>query len=231
MAHLETDQERLNGGNIPHIESRLRHNILRMPKEIEAASGIVVYGRRIRSLIFSTDIAIIKNCDADAVFCVYPFTAQRAISSAVIKAAPMPVFCGAGGGITQGMRAVQFAMDAENQGAMGVVFNSPIPNEDLRMTADILDIPIIVTVTRPNTDIEARIQNGASILNVAGGARTPEMVASIRESFPTVPIMATGGKGGESIARTIAAGANAIVFTPPSSSELYREVMDGHRAL
>ena len=47
--------------NVPSIESRLRHNILRIPPETYAASGIVIYGRRIKSLVFTTDIAIIRN--------------------------------------------------------------------------------------------------------------------------------------------------------------------------
>ena len=216
-------------GGIPPIESRLRHNILRMPREIQKASGIVVYGRRIRSLLYSTDVAIIRNCDADAVFCVYPFTAQRAVSAAVIHAASMPVFVGVGGGTTQGTRAVYLAMDAENQGAMGVVLNSPIPNRDLRTAARILDIPIVVTVTSAQTDISRRINSGATILNVAGGAKTPEIVAKIRESFPKVPIIASGGRTAESITATIDAGANAIVYTPPSSGELFRTLMDSYR--
>ena len=214
---------------IPPIESRLRHNILRMPSEIQRASGIVVYGKRIRSLLFSTDVAIIRNCDADAVFCVYPFTAQRAVSAAVIHAASMPVFVGVGGGTTQGTRAVYLAMDAENQGAMGVVLNAPIPNRDLRTAARILDIPIVVTVTNGETDIGRRIDNGATILNVAGGAKTPQIVAEIRESFPRVPIIASGGRTGDSILDTIEAGANAIVYTPPSSGELFRSLMDSYR--
>ena len=216
---------------IPPIESRLRHNILRMPPEIQQASGIVVYGRRIKSLLFSTDIAIIRNCDADAIFCVYPFTAQRAVSAAVIHAASAPVFCGTGGGTTQGMRAVYLAMDAENQGAMGVVFNAPMPNRDLRAAARVLDIPIVVTITSKNTDTGKRIDSGASILNVAGGANTPDLVRSIREKHPKVPIMATGGRTAESIIATIEAGANAIVYTPPSSGELFRNLMDRYREL
>ena len=216
-------------GGIPPIESRLRHNILRMPREIQKASGIVVYGRRIRSLLYSTDVAIIRNCDADAVFCVYPFTAQRAVSAAVIHAASMPVFVGVGGGTTQGTRAVYLAMDAENQGAMGIVLNSPIPNRDLRTAARILDIPIVVTVTSAQTDISRRINSGATILNVAGGAKTPDIVAKIRESFPKAPIMASGGRTAESITATIDAGANAIVYTPPSSGELFRALMDSYR--
>ena len=218
-------------GGIPPIESRLRHNILRMPAEIQQASGIVVYGRRIKSLLFSTDVAIIKNCDADAIFCVYPFTAQRAVSAAVIHAASAPVFCGAGGGTTQGTRAVYLAMDAENQGAMGVVFNAPMPNRDLRAAARVLDIPIVITVTNEKTDIGRRIESGAAILNVAGGARTPELVRGIRDLYPKVPIMASGGRTGDSIRATIEAGANAIIYTPPSSSELFRDLMDRYREM
>ena len=70
---------------IPQVESKLRHNILKMPEEIRTASGINIFGRRIKSLVFTTDIAVIRNCDADAVFAVYPFTPQQAISDAIIK--------------------------------------------------------------------------------------------------------------------------------------------------
>lgn len=179
----------------------------------------------------TTDLAIIRNCDADAVFCVYPFTAQRAISAAVIHAASVPVFVGVGGGTTQGMRAVYLAMDAENQGAMGVVLNSPIPNRDLRTAARALDIPIVVTVTTENTDIRRRIDSGATILNVAGGKNTALIVEKIRKEFPQVPIIASGGPTAQTIVETIDAGANAIVYTPPSSSELFRDLMDSYRGL
>ena len=76
----------------PQVDSRLRHSILEMPVEIRKASGIVIYGRRIKSLVFTTDLAIIKNCDADAVFAVYPFTPQQSISDAIIKASYIPRF-------------------------------------------------------------------------------------------------------------------------------------------
>ena len=211
------------------FESRLRHNILKMPPEIQEASGIVVFGRRIKSLLFSTDIALIKNCDADAVFAVYPFTAQRSISMPIIQSANMPVFCGVGGGTTQGMRAVYLANDAESQGAMGVVLNAPIPNKDIRAIARVLDIPIVVTVTNEHANVGLRLKNGAAIVNVAGGPHTPEIVAKIRAQHPKVPIMASGGKTPESILRTIRAGANAIVYTPPSSAELFKDLMAKYR--
>lgn len=114
--------------NMPQIDSRLRKHILRMPEPVFSASGIVINGRRIKSLVFTTDLAIIRNCDADAVFAVYPFTPQQAISDAIIKASYIPVFCGVGGGTTKGLRTVSLAKDVECQGAMGVVLNAPVSN-------------------------------------------------------------------------------------------------------
>lgn len=214
---------------VPFVESRLRHNILEMPKEIRQASGIVIYGRRIKSLVFTTDLAIIKNCDADAVLAVYPFTPQQSISDAIIKAAYVPVFCGVGGGTTQGIRTVSLAKDAESQGAMGVVLNAPIHNMNLLAVARSVDIPVVITVVDEKTDIAGRIESGASILNVAAAGHTPELVRSIREQFPDIPIIATGGNKPETILRTIEAGANAITYTPPSAQELFKTMMTRYR--
>ena len=212
----------------PNIDSRLRH-ILRMPQVIYQASGIIVNGRRLKSFVFTTDLAIIRNCDADAVFAVYPFTPQQAISDAIIKYSYVPVFCGVGGGTTRGLRTVQLARDVESQGAMGVVLNAPINNLNLRAVSGVIDIPTVITVTKFGTDFEARIEAGASILNIAAAAQTPELVREARKALPDVPIIATGGKTGESILRTIEAGANAITYTPPSTYELFQEMMKGYR--
>ena len=216
---------------IPYIESKLRHNILEMPKEILKASGIVIYGRRIKSLVFTTDLAIIKNCDADAVFAVYPFTPQQSISDAIIKASYLPVFCGVGGGTTQGSRAISIAKDVESHGAMGVVLNAPVTNENLAGVAAAIDIPVVITVTSEKTDIGARLEAGAAILNVAAAERTPEVVRAIRKEFPGVPIIASGGGKPESILATIEAGANAITYTPPTAQELFKRMMSRYRDL
>ena len=214
---------------VPFVESRLRHNILEMPKEIRQASGIVIYGRRIKSLVFTTDLAVIKNCDADAVFAVYPFTPQQSISDAIIKASYIPVFCGVGGGTTQGLRTVSLAKDVESQGAMGVVLNAPINNMNLLAVSRSVDIPVIITVVDEKTDIGARLEAGASILNVAAAGKTPELVSAIRQQYPEVPIIATGGNRPETITATIEAGANAITYTPPSAQELFKAMMAKYR--
>ena len=216
---------------IPRVQSNLRHGILEMPKAIYEASGIVINGRRIKSLVFTTDLAIIRNCDADAVFAVYPFTPQQAISDAIIKASYIPVFCGVGGGTTKGLRTIGLAKDVESQGAMGVVLNAPITDLNLAAVAKTVDIPVIITVVNQETDIERRLLSGASILNVAGGMQTPEIVHSIRQRFPEVPIIASGGKTEDSIRKTIQAGANAVTWTPPTTQELFKVTMAKYRAM
>lgn len=216
---------------IPSIQSRLRHNIVVMPPVIREASGILIYGRRIKSLVFTTDLAIIKNCDADAVFAVYPFTPQQSISDAIIKAAAVPVFTGIGGGITRGTRTVGLAKDAESQGAFGVVLNAPAANRTIRAVSSAVDIPVVITVTGDKTDIRDRLRHGASIINVAAGERTSDIVKKIDAKYPDLPIIATGGTSEETIRETIRAGANAITYTPPSTKELFSEVMQKYREI
>ena len=112
---------------------------------------------------------------------------------------------------------------------MGVVLNAPITNPNLAAVVKAVDIPVIITVTKPDTDIEARLEAGASILNVAGGAATPDIVRSIRERFPEVPIIASGGNTDENIEKTILAGANAITYTPPTTNDLFKALMEKYR--
>lgn len=226
MNHIKLDREK----KIPHVKTKLRsHHIVTMPDEIYAASGIVIMGRRIKSLIFSTDIAIIRNCNADAVLAVYPFTPQQIIADAIVSTSSLPVFCGVGGGTTTGARVVMLAKDAEAFGAMAVVVNAPTTNDVIAQIADIIDIPIVVTVLNENTDIDARLEAGATIFNVSAAARTPEVVRILRERYPDLPIIATGGPSKESIRETVAAGANAISFTPPTAEELFHGLMTRYR--
>ena len=220
----------LRDKKIPHVQTKLRsHHIVTMPEEIYAASGIVIMGRRIKSLIFSTDIAIIRNCNADAVLAVYPFTPQQIIADAIVSTSSLPVFCGVGGGTTTGARVVMLAKDAEALGAMAVVVNAPTENTVIEQISHVVDIPIVVTVLDENTDIDARLLAGTSILNVSAAARTPEVVRKIREKYPEVPIIATGGPTQESIRATVEAGANAISFTPPTAEELFHGLMTRYR--
>ena len=213
----------------PVIKGELRKNIVEVPQAIWKASGIVVMGRRIKSLLFSTDIAIICNCNADAVLAVYPFTPQQRIANAIVTNSSLPVFCGVGGGVTNGRRSVMLARDAEAHGAFGVVVNVPMANETIAEMKMVIDIPVIATVVNENMDIDARLRAGTGILNVSAAEKTPELVKYIRKDFPDVPIIATGGPVEDTVLDTIAAGANAISYTPPSTKTLFQTIMNGYR--
>ena len=213
----------------PVIKGELRKNIVEVPQAIWKASGIVVMGRRIKSLLFSTDIAIICNCNADAVLAVYPFTPQQRIANAIVTNSSLPVFCGVGGGVTNGRRSVMLARDAEAHGAFGVVVNVPMANETIAEMKMVIDIPVIATVVNENMDIDARLRAGTGILNVSAAEKTPELVKYIRKDFPDVPIIATGGPAEETVMDTIMAGANAISYTPPSTKTLFQTIMNGYR--
>lgn len=214
---------------VPSYTGTLRSHSLTLPPCISECTGIRIFGRRIKSLAFSTDVATIKNINADAIIAVYPFTPQPVIAQAIINVSDVPVFVGVGGGFTTGMRSVRLAVHAEHQGAFGVVLNAPIPNEVIRQIKEDVDIPVVVTVVSGNTDIRARLAAGADIFNVSGADMTPSIVANIRREFPEVPIIATGGPTEETIMETIRAGANAITYTPPTNGELFARIMDKHR--
>ncbi|MEG1256743.1 hydrolase [Clostridium sp.] len=215
---------------VPEFKGLLRSHMIELPKVIRDASGIIIFGKRIKSLVFTTDVAVIRNTNADAVIAVYPFTPQPRITEALLLASDIPVFCGVGGSITTGKRVINLALDAEFKGAMGVVVNASIANEVIKGMRKTIDLPIVVTVVSKHDDIDGRIESGATILNVSGGKETANIVRTIRMKYPQVPIIATGGPTTESIRETIAAGANAITYTPQSTSEILNEIMISHRS-
>ncbi len=226
-------EEKKNKGNkyVPEIKGTLRNHMIEVPSVIRNASGIKVFGKRLKSFLFTTDVAIIKNTNADAIIAVYPFTPQPVITEALVMAADVPVFCGVGGGITPGKRVINLALDAEFKGALGVVVNNPTPNEVITKMRAGIDIPIIVTVVSEYEDFEARINAGATIFNVSGAKSTAKIVRAIREKHKEFPIIATGGPTDESILETIEAGANAITYTPPSSGDLFSSLMNKYRSV
>lgn len=106
---------------IPKINTQLRSHTILVPEVYREATGVLINGKRIKSLVFSTDVAVIANCNADAVIAVYPFTPTIQITEAIISVAQRPVFVGVGGGTTAGKRVESIALDAELHGATAVV--------------------------------------------------------------------------------------------------------------
>ena len=169
------------------VDGTLRKFALRVPEVVYQCSGIMVFGKRIKSLVFSTDLSIIKNVNADAIIAVYPFTPQPIITQALLLAADIPVFAGVGGGLTQGQRVVNLAMFAEMQGATGVVLNAPTASAVVSHVAETIDIPVVLTVARADTDFDERIRAGADIFNVSAAAERLPSCAASASSTPTCP--------------------------------------------
>ena len=200
-----------------------------MPDEYGQATGFTLFGRRIRSLLYSTDVAVIRNSNADAIFAVYPFTAQPSITQALLTVAEAPLFVGVGGGTTTGRRAAELAAVSEMQGAAGVVLNSPATPDMVAQVVSTVDIPVVASITRFDDIARAKVEAGARIINVAAGRSTPEVIRQLREAYPNLPILATGGKSAEISAATVSAGANALIWAPPSITELQRDMMVRYR--
>lgn len=215
--------------HIPSVMSDLRQDIVQMPKVIKECSGIRIYGRRIRSILFTTDVSIIANHDADAILAVYPFTPVPAIIKSIMIVASVPVLAGVGGGLTTGVRSANMSLLSESEGAYAVVVNGPTTVETIEEINKVIDIPIIYTVVSDKSDIKSRVEAGVDILNVSCGVETPKVVEKIRKEYPDFPIMATGGPTEESIRQVIAAGANAITYTAPSNGELFKGKMEKYR--
>ncbi|WP_372975672.1 hydrolase [Muriicola sp.] len=214
---------------IPNFGSRLRKNIVTVPEIIDRCSGIRVFGQLLKSFLFSTDVAIIRNTNANAIIAVYPFTPQPVISQSLILASDKPIFCGIGGGITSGERSIELAIHAEFQGALGIVLNKPAPNDLIYRLKEKIDIPIVLTVVSERDDIKGRLEAGVDIFNVSGAVKTPDIVKKIRDIDAHVAILATGGKTEDTISACMEAGANAISYTPPSTAELFKDIMIRYR--
>ncbi|MCI1985815.1 MAG: hydrolase [Lactobacillus sp.] len=216
---------------IPNLTSALRTSIVESPDVIRHASGLRLFGKRIKTIVYSTDVALIANCDADAILAVYPWTPNTRILDAISRVANVPILAGVGGGLTKGLRSATVARFAEENGAQAVVLNAPTGLETLKSVRQIVDVPIFYTVVNQSADLTAYVAAGVNALNIAGGKETAALVAWARQQVPEdFPIIASGGKTDEQIQATITAGANAITYTAYGMTEkTFHEKMAKYR--
>lgn len=196
----------------------------------KTCQGLLLKNEIIKSFLFSTDMALIENNDADAILAVYPFPPSPKIIKTLIDFAGKPVVCGVGGGTTKGKKSVEMAIYAEQAGASGIIVNIPFENKDVKKIREKVSIPIIATVTSSDHDfLKGKIEAGVNVFHVSGGANTAKIVKEIRAKFPDFPVMATGGKSLNSIEESIDSGSRAIVLSPPSNKDLFKTVMVKYR--
>ncbi|KDN54303.1 beta/alpha barrel domain-containing protein [Flavobacterium seoulense] len=192
--------------------------------------GITMGEENLKSFLFSTDMALIENNDADAILAVYPFPPSPKIIKTLIDFSEKPVICGVGGGVTKGKKSLEMAIYAQEIGAAGIIVNIPFENKDLKKIREKVTLPIIASVATADYNfLKNRIDAGTTIFHVTGGIYTNAIVQDIATKFPGFPIMATGGKSLSSIEESIEAGAMAIVLSPPSNKDLFKNVMTKYR--
>lgn len=109
------------------------------------------------------------------------------------------------------------------------MLNAPTANAVVQHVAETIDIPVVVTVARADTDFEARLQAGANIFNVSAAAETPRHRAQHPRAVSRRAHHCDRRPTDESILETIQAGANAITWTPPSNGEIFRDIMAAYR--
>lgn len=158
-----------------------------------------------------------------------PLRPRQALPRLLSACPDVPVFVGVGGGLTKGQRSAHIAAFAEHQGAFGVVCNTFIDDDTIRAIKATVEIPVVYTVVSEKVDLESKLAAGIDFVNVSGADRTPAIVAEIRARYPELPVIATGGPTEETILSTIAAGANAITYTPPSNGQLFAKDMHRYR--
>ena len=156
---------------IPTSSGTLRSHLLAVPHCISECSGIRIFGRRIKSLVFTTDVAIIKNVNGDAIIAVYPFTPQPSIAQAItapITDAPntpiphardLPVIA----------TIISSEMDVAGRVRAGAdILNisgaARTPEIVAKIRKDFPDIPIIATGGPTEEDILRTIQAGANAI-------------------------------------------------------------------
>ncbi len=210
---------------IKEYNGKQRCFIIEMPEVIREVPGIRVFGKLLKSFIFTTDVALIKNHNANAVMAIYPFAAQPSINDSIIAAADVPVFCGIGGLNVSGERIVEMAKQAEYSGAAGVVVDASVESETISKMQNVLDVPVVVTIVSEKEDIERRIEAGADIFNVSGAANTCKIIENIKNKYPYMPMIATGGPTDDAILETVHCGADAISFSPPTNAEIFKKQM------
>lgn len=195
----------------------------------EKCKGILLDDQLVKSILFSTDLALIENNDCDAILAVYPFPPSKKIMKSLIEFSNKPVICGIGGGITQGSIALNMAVEAEQLGASAVIVNQPFRNSDILKIRKKISIPILSSVSALNFNFKERIESGVSFFHITGGQNTTRIIEHIKENFPDIPFICTGGKLMSDLKEVIAKEVSGVVLTPPSNGDLFKKIMHNYR--
>lgn len=207
----------------------LTANKYEIPKLIRESTGILIGKKRVKSILLSTDLAHIQNIESDAVMTINPFEKSNRLDRVIINFSSSPVFCDVGGGLLREEKTLGLAEGALEAGAAGVVITRPTSPEIIYRMRREISGKLIYTVMFNGEQVRDLKDAGVDIFNIVTGESTAESVQKIRKKLPTMPLMASGGPYDFTIAETIRMGADAIVFNPPTATEILRSIFDNYR--
>lgn len=216
--------------NLKQQDFLLSANKFHIPDVIAESPGIQVGNHLVHSILLSTDLAYIQNLEADSIMTVNPFNKSNELDKVIVDFASKPVFCDIGGGLLREEQTIKLAKGAFDVGAAGVVITKPTAPEIIKNIRAEIDGTLIYTIMFDAEPIQDLLDAGVDIFNISTGEITVDTVAKIRDRFPEMKIMASGGPHDSSIRETIKAGADAIVFNPPTATEILRTVFDEYRS-
>lgn len=215
--------------DLKHQDFLLTANKYEIPEAIDDCSGMVFGNTRVKSVLLSTDLAFIQNIKSDAVMLINPFEKSNDLDRVVIEFSKSPVFCDVGGGLLREDKTIGLAEGAFEAGAAGVVITRPTSPEIIFRLRREISGKLIYTMMFDAEPIHELREAGVDIFNVATGEATAKSVGKIRGTLPEMPLMASGGPYSFTITETIKKGADAIVFNPPTATEILRSVFDNYR--
>lgn len=167
----------------------------RFPAASASAAAFAFSGGASSRWCFPRMWPIIKNINADAVIAVYPFTPQPAITQAILSVSEVPGVCRGGGWPHQWAEVGQHRRLCRASGGLWAgVQRLHHRGGHSGHQGDGGDPAGVHGGVGAGRTWPGSWAAGVDFLNVSGAARTPEIVAHIREIFPEVPIIATGGR-------------------------------------
>jgi hypothetical protein len=200
-----------------------------LPQAIKESPGIAIGKQIVHSVLLSTDLSYIQNMDFDAIMAIHPFAPSGQLNSIIIDFCERPVFCSIGGGFRDRHTAAELSEAATVEGAEAVVVTKPTSPEVIEYIHGYTHSNLVYTILHEGEDIHALVEAGVDMFNVSTGETTASAVRRIRTDFPDIPIMANGGPFESTIIETIESGADAIVYNPPTATEMMRAAFDEFR--
>jgi len=201
----------------------------KLPDAIDQCPGLQFKNHKVQSVLLSTDLGYLHKLNTDCTLVIHPFEPSLKINRTVLEFDNKPVLCGVGGGLRKKENTIELIHDAEKRGASGIVITRPTPPKEVEIISEKASVKVIYSVLYGGENIPDLVSAGVEMFNVSTGEQTPETIENIRRSFPDIPIMANGGRFNATIRETIRMGADAIVYSPPTATEMMRSIFDDFR--